>query len=115
MRQRRTIDPALWQPPRVPDGGNPTGRRRALRHGADVRAGRHHPGPLAGAGFRQPACPAAAQGGQRVHVPQPGAPVPGDQGVSHENGAGLYLHRTGQRVGKCYNTLIYTIINNNNI
>jgi len=36
VRQRRTADAALWQPPRVPDGGNPAGRRRTLGHGADV-------------------------------------------------------------------------------
>jgi len=38
-----------------------------------------------------------------VHVPQPGAPVSGDQGVAYEDSAGLYLHRTGQRVGECGN------------
>jgi len=43
-----------------------------------------------------------------VHVPQPGAPVPGDQGVAHEDGAGLYLHRAGQRVGECYGRMKYS-------
>lgn len=71
-----------------------------------MRTRRLHPSPLAGPGLRQPAGPAAAQGGQRVHVPQPGAPVSGDQGGAHEDGAGLYLHWTGQRVGKlCCNRM----------
>lgn len=100
MRPRRPVDAALWQPPRVPDGRDPTGRRRALGHGADVRTGRDHPGPFAGAGLGQPACPPAAQGRQPVHVPQPGAPVPGDQGGAHEDRAGLHLHRAGQRAGE---------------
>lgn len=99
MRQRRPVNAALRQPPCVPHGGDPAGGRRALGHGADVRTGRDHPGPFAGAGLGQPVGPAAAQGGQRLHVPQPRAPVPGDQGVAHEDRAGLYLYRTSQRVG----------------
>lgn len=100
MRQRRPVDAPLWQPSRVPHGGDPAGRRRALGHGADVRTGRDHPGPLAGPGLGQPSGPAAAQGGQHLHVPQPGAPVPGDQGGAHEDRVGLYIHRAGQRIGE---------------
>lgn len=102
MRQRRPVDVTLWQPPRVPHGGDPAGWRRALGHGADVRAGRDHPGPFVGDGLGQPAGPPVAQRGQHLHVPQPGAPVPGDQGGAHEDRVGFHLHRTGQRTGECF-------------
>lgn len=100
MRPRRPVDVTLWQPPRVPYGGDTAGRRRALGHGADVRAGRDHPGPLAGARVGQPVGPAAPQGGQRLHVPQPSAPVSGNQGSAHEDRIRLHLHRTSQRISE---------------
>lgn len=99
MRPRRPVDAALWQPSRVPHGGDPAGRRRALGRGAHVRTGRDHSGAFAGAGLGQSAGPPVAQRRQRLHVPQQsrGAPVPRNQRSPYENRVGLHLLRTGQR------------------
>lgn len=109
MRARRPVDVTLWQPPRVPYGGDPAGWRRALRHGADVRTGCDHSGPFAGARLGQPVGPAASQGRQRMHVPQPRAPVSRNQGSTHEDRVRLHLHRTSQCISEYFSVITYSV------
>lgn len=63
MRQRRPVDATLRQPPCLSHGGNPTGGRRALGHGTDVRTGCEHQSSLAGVSLGEPSSPPTAQGG----------------------------------------------------
>lgn len=96
MRPRRPVDATLWQPPRVPHGGDPTGRRRALGRGTHVRTRSDHSGAFVGVGLGQSSGPSVTQRRQCLHVPQQsgGTPVPGNQRSTHENCIGLYLLRT---------------------